>query len=318
MANNCQLVRRARRKWYRRLTDKCNMHDRHSGVGVEVPAVYVEVQKENRAQPAADLNADVSCAEVRVTFGTLNMQVKNLDEGFQDILCKCDILCLQEVTPSCVEDLLQIARSHGYEVATAMGRGSVSAEPFDVCMLQKTATIRKLRMSVSPLAPESPRRLLAVQVQLRGNGAILAVGTVHLTASPEGQPQRLAELESALCTLQALQVNGQLLVGDLNMQRDKDLTTTGSVQFLGGGLSMQLLPAMLLCKRVLPYWLAGQQIAESWKNGCKCCARAWDRRCAGDQAPKKNALSSGELLTWHGNVCGCIGLSVQQQKIRCR
>ena len=107
-----------------------------------------------------------------------------------------------------------------------MGRGSVSAEPFDVGMLQKTATIRKLRMSVSPLAPESPRRLLAVQVQLRGNGAILAVGTVHLTASPEGQPQRLAELESALCTLQALQVDGQLLVGDLNMQRDEDLTST--------------------------------------------------------------------------------------------
>ena len=226
MANNCQLVRRARRKWYRRLTDKCNMHDRHSGVGVEVPAVYVEVQEENRAPPAADLNADVSCAEVRVTFGTLNIQVKNLDEGFQDILCKCDILCLQEVTPSCVEDLLQIARSHGYEVATAMGRGSVSAEPFDVCMLLKTVTIRKLRMSVSPLAPESPRRLLAVQVQLRGNGAILAIGTVHLTASPEGQPQRLAELESALCTLQALQVDGQLLVGDLNMQRDEDLTST--------------------------------------------------------------------------------------------
>ena len=51
MTNNCQLVRRARRKWYRRLTDKCNMHDRHSGVGVEVPAVYVEVKEENRAQP---------------------------------------------------------------------------------------------------------------------------------------------------------------------------------------------------------------------------------------------------------------------------
>ena len=70
------------------------MHDRHSGVGVEVPAVYVEVQQENLAQPGADFNADVSCAEVRVTFGTLNMQVKNPDEGFQDILCKCDIFVL--------------------------------------------------------------------------------------------------------------------------------------------------------------------------------------------------------------------------------
>ena len=100
MTNNSQLVRHARRKWYRRLTDTCNMHDRHSGVGVEVPAVYVEVQQENLAQPAADSNADVSSAEVRVTFGTLNMQVKNPEEGFQDILSKCDILCLQEVTPS--------------------------------------------------------------------------------------------------------------------------------------------------------------------------------------------------------------------------
>ena len=72
-----------------------------------------------------------------MTFGTLNMQMKQPDEGFEDILRKCDILCLQEVTPSCVEDLLQIARSYGYEVATAMGRGSVGAEPFDVCMLRK-------------------------------------------------------------------------------------------------------------------------------------------------------------------------------------
>ena len=220
-------VRRVRRKWYQRLTDKCNTyntHDRHSGIGVEAPAVYVEVEQDS--QPDADLSADVSRAAARVTFGTLNMQVKNLDEGFQDILCKRDILCLQEVTPSCVEDLLQIARSHGYEVATAMGRGSVSAEPFDVCMLLMIATIRKLRMSMSSLTPESPRRLLAVQVQLRGNGAVLAIGTVHLPASQEGQPQHLAELESALCTLQALQVDGHLLVGDLNMQKDEDVTST--------------------------------------------------------------------------------------------
>ena len=39
MTNNCRLVRRARRKWYRKLTEKCNMHDRHSGGGVEAPAV---------------------------------------------------------------------------------------------------------------------------------------------------------------------------------------------------------------------------------------------------------------------------------------
>ena len=36
MTNNCRLVRRARRKWYRRLTETCNMHDRHGGAGLEV------------------------------------------------------------------------------------------------------------------------------------------------------------------------------------------------------------------------------------------------------------------------------------------
>ena len=49
MTNNCQLVRRMRRKWYRKLAEKCNMHDRHSGVGVEVPPVYVEVPAEEEA-----------------------------------------------------------------------------------------------------------------------------------------------------------------------------------------------------------------------------------------------------------------------------
>ena len=42
MTNNCRLVRRARRKWYRRLTEKCNMHDRHSGGGVEIAPVHIE------------------------------------------------------------------------------------------------------------------------------------------------------------------------------------------------------------------------------------------------------------------------------------
>eukprot|EP00435_Cladocopium_sp_Y103_P046959 s92_g13.t1 len=134
------------------------------------------------------------------------------------------VKCLQEVTPSCVEDLLQVACPHGYEVATAMGRGSVSTEPFDVCMLLNGATICKLRLSISPLTSESPRRLLAVQVQLHGNGAVFAVGTVHLTAGPDCQTQRSAELKSALSTLAALPVDGHLLLGDLNMRKDEDVT----------------------------------------------------------------------------------------------
>eukprot|EP00435_Cladocopium_sp_Y103_P048649 s92_g14.t1 len=69
MNNNCQLVRRALRQCYRRLTDKCNMHDRHSGVGVEAPAVYVEVQDEQNApEPVAECSADVSRAGTRVSL----------------------------------------------------------------------------------------------------------------------------------------------------------------------------------------------------------------------------------------------------------
>ena len=48
------------------------MHDRHSGVGVEVPAVYVEVQQENLAQPGADSNADVSSAGGRLGIGNVS------------------------------------------------------------------------------------------------------------------------------------------------------------------------------------------------------------------------------------------------------
>eukprot|EP00435_Cladocopium_sp_Y103_P048357 s1359_g14.t1 len=239
MTNNCQLVRRARHKWYRRPTDKCNMHDRHSGVGVEVPAVYVEVQGEHDAAESGEGIADASRAEARVSFGTLNMQVRNPEDSFEDLFRKCDILCLQEVTPSCVEDLLQAGRRHGYEVATAMGRGSVSTEPYDVCMLLRVATIRKLRLSLSPLTAESPRRLLVVQVQLRSNGAVLAVGTAHLTAGPECQMQRSAELKSALSTLAALPVDGHLLLGDLNMRKEEDLTTTEEV---GHGTTHGIVP----------------------------------------------------------------------------
>eukprot|EP00435_Cladocopium_sp_Y103_P051080 s1595_g15.t1 len=192
------------------------MHDRHSGPGVEVPPVYFEVQQDGEA--TEDSGISVSVAEAAVSIGTLNMHVSNPDENFADLLCKCDILCLQEVTPQCVEALIPLARSNAYELVTPLQRGSASAEAFDVCMLLKRAAIRKLRVAISPLVADSPRRLLAVQFQLRSNGAVLAIATAHLTATANAVRQRAAELRSALSTVTALQVDGHFLVGDLNMQ----------------------------------------------------------------------------------------------------
>ena len=62
MRNNCQLVRQARRKWYRRLTDTCNTHDRHGGQPVEFPPLLAE------CEPASQTDAGARAATRRPRF----------------------------------------------------------------------------------------------------------------------------------------------------------------------------------------------------------------------------------------------------------
>ena len=113
MTNNCQLVRRVRRKWYRKLTEKCNMHDRHSGHGVEVPPVYVEVAMEQAAgQLEGDTGRRLISEEVfDLAVGSLNLFQQPLRQDVRARIGEYDVFCMQEVTPSTLPAILSRAAS---------------------------------------------------------------------------------------------------------------------------------------------------------------------------------------------------------------
>ena len=150
MRNNCQLVRQARWKWYRRLTDTCNMHDRHGGQPVEFPpllAVRASVPDRRRRTRC---NAQ---AEVRML--TFNMNRRDPDAEFAALLEELDVACLQEVTSSCLACLHALAAASGFSVASPVQRGRCSEEGFDVCIMHRDSVARRLRVSVLPVAGPS-------------------------------------------------------------------------------------------------------------------------------------------------------------------
>ena len=224
MLNNSQLVRRARRKWYRRLTEKCNMHDRHGGAGVDIAPVLVEMEEADvPAQSGSTLvSGGGEGGAVLLRVVTQNMRLLEPDEGFCENLGELmwDVLCLQEVTPSCVQGLLVVGRQHGFEVVSPLFRGRHSAEGFDVAILLKKDFFRKLRVSIVELG-ESGRCLLHVGVQVVQNGALVAIATAHLSASAEEQKARTTELGQALSALEEVPVDAMVLAGDLNMHADE-------------------------------------------------------------------------------------------------
>eukprot|EP00435_Cladocopium_sp_Y103_P012388 s4938_g3.t1 len=201
MTNNCRLVRRVRRKWYRRLTQKCNMHDRHSGVPTETPPVFVDQLGPVCADGATMEDVVERTTEATVVrAGTLNLKQLDLAHQIGEILGKLnlDVMCLQEMSAACLGDLLQVSEQRGYDVISPMHRQVTALEGFDVCILLKRSTVCKLRVSVMGLGPDSARRLLQVQLQVRGNGAILVLGTCHLTASRESAAVRMQELKAVV------------------------------------------------------------------------------------------------------------------------
>ena len=110
MTNNCQLVRRMRRKWYRKLAEKCNMHDRHSGAGVEVPPVYVEMSvEEEEAGGRADSRIQINDEVVDLCIGSLNLNMQPFRSDVREMISEHDVFCLQELTPAalCRPCLLQ-------------------------------------------------------------------------------------------------------------------------------------------------------------------------------------------------------------------
>ena len=223
MTNNCQLVWWVRRKWYRRLTETCNMHDRHGGAGLEVAPVWVDAEGDEVEMQAASSRTLGGRVDVKIL--TQNMRQLDPDRSFWEGLEAvqgCDALCLQEVTPSCARVLSGEARSRGYEVLSPMFRGRCSAEGFDVAILLKCEGFRRLRVCVVELGP-SERCLLRAVAEIKKNGAVVAIGTVYLTAAREEHATRAAELSVALRALEELPVDGCIVAGDFNMRNQENL-----------------------------------------------------------------------------------------------
>ena len=260
MTNNCRLVRRTRRKWYRRLTEKCNMHDRHSGGGVEIGAVHIEEEETEGVscvvadrETVAEEPDQVSCVvadhgtaaeedpdkvnscvaadhetvvaqgvAIPLQVATLNMHLQSPGEWLLPLIHDYDVVCLQEVTAECLNDLVAVGKARGFHVVSPLQRGQVSPESFDVCLLLNITSLDSVRVKISPLPWPSGRCLLQAHVLVRANGAFVSVATAHLTATAQAAPQRQAELKFIFGSLEALKsLDAAIFAGDVNMRRDE-------------------------------------------------------------------------------------------------
>ena len=220
MTNNCRLVRRARRKWYRRLTEKCNMHDRHGGIPFELPPVHIEAEGTADQEVVKEVLSVLESASLSV--GTLNMRMLLPGSWFAALLTTCDVLCLQEVTLQSLQEIVSLGKQEGFHVVSPLQRGVVPAEGFDVCLLLRGSKLECMRVRISPLPKPSMRFFLQAHVLFRENGSMLVVATGHLTAGPDRKDQRSHELECIFRSLEAAQnVDACIFAGDANMRRDE-------------------------------------------------------------------------------------------------
>ena len=221
MTNNCQLVRRMRRKWYRRLTEKCNMHDRHSGLGFEIQPVYIEASDEIDERDLEHDTVEAKHSNAAIHVATLNMHMLLTHPSLPDLLRRCDVLCLQEVTPQCWDDLILLAKQESFCAVSPLQRGHVPVEGFDVCLLIRLAKLECVQVKISPLPKPSERSLLQADVILCENGALVTVATAHLTASAAMQKHRSDEMQFVLATLESRCKDAAIFGGDCNMHREE-------------------------------------------------------------------------------------------------
>ena len=220
MTNNCRLVRRARRKWYRRLTEKCNMHDRHAGIPFELPPVHIEAEGTADQEVVEEVLSVLEPAAFRV--GTLNMHMLLPGDWFAALLRTCDVMCLQEVTLQCLQEIVCLGKQEGFQVVSPLQRGVVPVEGFDVCLLLRASKLECMRVRISPFPKPSMRMFLQVHVLFRENCSMLVVATGHLTAGPDMKERRSHELECIFRSLESTQnVDACIFAGDANMRRDE-------------------------------------------------------------------------------------------------
>ena len=145
-----------RRKYYRKLTEKCNLHDRHSGVGVEVPPVFVEMQTAGDAgETRIASNHEIS----EIAVGSLNLHMQPLRSDVRQMISEHDAFCLQEVTPGTLPAILAAGRDLEYDVVSPVQRGHTTLEGFDVCMLLRNATLKRVRVGIVPLSAAGIRHI---------------------------------------------------------------------------------------------------------------------------------------------------------------
>ena len=76
---------------------------------------------------------------IPLQVATLNMHLQSPGEWFLPLIHDYDVVCLQEVTAECLNDLVAVGKARGFHVVSPLQRGQVSAESFDVCLLLNSA-----------------------------------------------------------------------------------------------------------------------------------------------------------------------------------
>ena len=178
---------------------------------------------EEEAGGEADSRTDINHEVAEISVGSLNLHMQPLRPDVRDMISEHDAFCLQELTPATLPSVLAAGRELEYDAVSPAQRGHTMLEGFDVCMLLRKATLKRLRVGIVPLTAAGVRHMLHVRVQVKKNGACLALATAHCTAGKEEVMQRTATAEKDVTwsAIEALTIDGCIFAGDTNMHAEE-------------------------------------------------------------------------------------------------
>ena len=97
------------------------MHDRHGGIPFELPPVHIEAEGTADQEVVEEVVSVLEAAALSV--GTLNMHMLLPGSWLAALLTTCDVLCLQEVTLQCLQELICLGKQEGFHVVSPLQRG---------------------------------------------------------------------------------------------------------------------------------------------------------------------------------------------------
>ena len=95
--------------------------------------------------------------------------MRPLRSDVREMISEHDAFCLQELTPATLPSVLAAGRELEYDAVSPAQRGHTMLEGFDVCMLLRKATLKRLRVGIVPLTAAGVRHMLHVRVQVKKN-----------------------------------------------------------------------------------------------------------------------------------------------------